>query len=885
MTTSIRDLLPADLRETYDEAQAAEARFDYTGDTDALAAAGQHRQAIVARLRTGTVLFAIVHGLCRVLTKWYRATGDARAIDEAIRGARQVLDAMPENQAHVPLRVGVLTELGNALRARYERTGSGDDFDGARTTYRAVYEIDPSAPASATNLATSYLDGFRRTGQIAELEHAAALMHEALGNTRVGDALGEGTRTANLAGAYVAAWQLTRDPEHLEKAITFSGLALDVLPSGALARAEAASNRAIALVERYQHSVEPDRADLEAALAADNEAVALVPHNPRYRSNRATTLALLNDFTAAIESLREVLHALPAGAPGRAGTLVNLATALFDANDADSARAVLRQAETEAGGLEPAVAVRAASGLGFLARRRGEWVEAAEAFERALLAAGNLFGAEGSTGGTREIWLTGHGEIAAQAARARVAAGDPGAAAVALETGRALQITEALGFDLADLDGLTAAGHSSLAGRFRDAVAWLRDLEVRPDGDHAMLRTARERVTGVVDEIRSQPGFADFLVPPTWASIASAAEDTQLVYLSADVDDGLAIVVLPDGQARSALLPALDLQTLGDHVWGLIGAYEERATEPASWRDRLDTTTRWLWDAVAAPVLELLDGERVTFVPCGLLGALPLHAAWTETAEGRRYLLDDVVVSYTPNARTFLASRRSAGNRADRAVVVVDPPAEGQRRLPGAVAEAASVATHFADVAAVSDSDATADRVLSALSDVDVLHAACHGVADPYQPRDSALLLAGTDRLTVGDLSRRLGSWRLSVLSACETGIPGLALPDEVIGLPAGMLQAGAAGVAASLWAVPDTATALLMTRFYDRWRTAGLDPAAALRQAQLWLRDVTNGEAEAAVDLPDNRYAGPADWRAEWAGARRFEHPVNWAAFCYFGV
>ena len=56
---------------------------------------------------------------------------------------------------------------------------------------------------------------------------------------------------------------------------------------------------------------------------------------------------------------------------------------------------------------------------------------------------------------------------------------------------------------------------------------------------------------------------------------------------------------------------------------------------------------------------------------------------------------------------------------------------------------------------------------------------------------------------------------RLAVLSACETAQPGTELPDEVVALPTGLLQAGVAGIVASQWSVPDRATAMLMAEFY----------------------------------------------------------------------
>jgi CHAT domain-containing protein len=104
--------------------------------------------------------------------------------------------------------------------------------------------------------------------------------------------------------------------------------------------------------------------------------------------------------------------------------------------------------------------------------------------------------------------------------------------------------------------------------------------------------------------------------------------------------------------------------------------------------------------------------------------------------------------------------------------------------------------------------------------------------------------MANDEILSLRDLlDLKLKGLRLAILSACETGIPGTNLPDEVISLPTGLLQAGAAGVVSSLWSVADLSTMVLLSRFYQLWRTDNLEPPAALRQAQLWLRDSTGPE------------------------------------------
>ena len=77
-------------------------------------------------------------------------------------------------------------------------------------------------------------------------------------------------------------------------------------------------------------------------------------------------------------------------------------------------------------------------------------------------------------------------------------------------------------------------------------------------------------------------------------------------------------------------------------------------------------------------------------------------------------------------------------------------------------------------------------------------------------------------------------------LSACETGLGRITDGGEVIGLTRGFLYAGASSVVASLWQVPDEATAALMEGFYARLPRQ--NKRDALRAAQLDL--MRRGEA-----------------------------------------
>ena len=86
------------------------------------------------------------------------------------------------------------------------------------------------------------------------------------------------------------------------------------------------------------------------------------------------------------------------------------------------------------------------------------------------------------------------------------------------------------------------------------------------------------------------------------------------------------------------------------------------------------------------------------------------------------------------------------------------------------------------------------------------------------------------------------------MLSACRTALGKEIRGEGLMSLTRALMAGGVPRVVASLWSVPDAATAELMRRFYRGVITDGLAPAAALQRAQDSLRK-------------DRRWSAPYFW------------------------
>jgi CHAT domain-containing protein len=124
----------------------------------------------------------------------------------------------------------------------------------------------------------------------------------------------------------------------------------------------------------------------------------------------------------------------------------------------------------------------------------------------------------------------------------------------------------------------------------------------------------------------------------------------------------------------------------------------------------------------------------------------------------------------------------------------------------------------------------------------------------------SSLTIGSDETMTLAHIHLLdLPACRLVLLSACETGLTDPSfIPDEFVGLPSAFLAAGAATVISTLWRLNDESAPLLVNRFYRSHLLEGMSIPAALRAAQLWLRDATRETLLAELERLDGEL--PAD-------------------------
>jgi CHAT domain-containing protein len=259
--------------------------------------------------------------------------------------------------------------------------------------------------------------------------------------------------------------------------------------------------------------------------------------------------------------------------------------------------------------------------------------------------------------------------------------------------------------------------------------------------------------------------------------------------------------------------------------------------------------SRKLYDALIAPIqTDIAGASTLVLIPSGRLNSLPfagLAGAGGEPLGMSRRLLE--------LAKPTDLMRISDEKPAPIDSVVAFANATGD--LPAAGREGEQIAALFPKSKLFEGKEATKDAFVKFGGQAQALHLATHGEWNVENSLDNYLAMAGHQKVGQDEIFQlSLDNTSIVILSACNTAMGDSGDVRYVASLAEAFWIAGSRSVVASLWAVNDESTSLLMTELYKSLR-AGDGKAEALRKAQKAVR------------------SNP-----------KFAHPYYWAGFILFG-
>ncbi|PFX33968.1 Tetratricopeptide repeat protein 28 [Stylophora pistillata] len=252
------------------------------------------------------------------------------------------------------------------------------------------------------------------------------------------------------------------------------------------------------------------------------------------------------------------------------------------------------------------------------------------------------------------------------------------------------------------------------------------------------------------------------------------------------------------------------------------------------------------------PVTDLLEETEVIIVPHSNLYKVPFAAL--SDKEGK-YLSETRRIRIVPSLTTLKLIQDSPVDYHSRAdALIVGDPTVGSVMFKGGIQHISSLPCarkeakmvgRLVGVKPLLGEQATKQAVLQKITSVSLVHFAAHGDAErgevalsPVRNPDNPDITPQEEDylLTMNEISEVKVRAKLVVLSCCHSG-NGQIKAEGVIGIARAFLGSGARSVLVALWAISDTATEQLMSRFYEHL-VSGESASESLHRAMKWMRN-----------------------------------------------
>ncbi|TFK66721.1 hypothetical protein BDN72DRAFT_859697 [Pluteus cervinus] len=390
-----------------------------------------------------------------------------------------------------------------------------------------------------------------------------------------------------------------------------------------------------------------------------------------------------------------------------------------------------------------------------------------------------------------------------------------------------------------------------IARKLKTRPGWIDSWTSTQRDDSNSSNSKKDEFISMFNGFLPLPGFDRFLRPKTPVEITSIAEALggPIVYLNPNRYSSHALVVLPGlddilhiplSQVNYLGLRNLSAEFMKSHRTFLHEGFsperkgmlvKPKPASPSPFRFPATKLLEQLWTGIVKPVLDGLgiqraqtitaDMPRIWWCPSGPLTGLPLHAAGVYQDDGQGPAISDYVVSsYFPSASALTyALRPENSSQKFSLLTIANPTGAG---LPGTELELDKIKKHTI-TQELTYGEATVEKVKKGMEDASWVHFACHGVANPDQPMESALKLANHARLTLREIAdMSLPHAEFAFLSACETAKGIAQAPDQSAHLSTGMLACGYRSIIGSLWQISDEYAPFVADRVYEKMLEGG---------------------------------------------------------------
>ena len=241
----------------------------------------------------------------------------------------------------------------------------------------------------------------------------------------------------------------------------------------------------------------------------------------------------------------------------------------------------------------------------------------------------------------------------------------------------------------------------------------------------------------------------------------------------------------------------------------------------------------------------LLTSNELIIASHSILHSVPFSALYN----GEKYLSEEYQITHLPSASVlpFIQNKLNNNPNQEKILSMSYPrplDSRGLTALTGAAEEARNLAELYGTEPFIGSRKATEENLRTEVAGKDIVLLASHGILNDESPLRSHIVLApsGENSDTDGLLTVQevygldLTAANLVVLSACETAGGKLSSGDDLVGLTRAFIYAGTPSLVATLWAVNDESTKILMVQFHKNIKD-GMNYAEALGEAQAYLR------------------------------------------------